>query len=112
MTASTRSRWTTLVTCAVLAILSTSGCGSDRETGDGAAAPVLADGIDFGLKLASGASSNGSLKGNCTLTFTRGGGGSSCSNEPAGPPTPRSGTFALQLASASDGVMILRMVTG
>ncbi|RKR92944.1 hypothetical protein BDK92_7433 [Micromonospora pisi] len=83
-----------------------------RGSGVLAVRKVLPDGVDFDMTLASGASSNGTLKGNCTLTFTDGGGGSSCSAGPVGPPKPRSGTTALQLVSVTDGVIILRLVTG
>ncbi|MET0133159.1 MAG: hypothetical protein ABW215_06150 [Kibdelosporangium sp.] len=72
---------------------------------------VNADGIDFKLALGAG-SSSGSLKGNCMLTFVRGGGGSSCSSKPMDPPAPKVGTVAMQLGDVRPGAVVLRLVTG
>ncbi|WP_158848843.1 hypothetical protein [Saccharothrix deserti] len=70
-----------------------------------------ADGIDFEVSLAQ-SGGRGTLKGHCTLSFHPGGGGSSCSNKPGPPPTPKAGVLAVQMVGVTAGTAVLRLVSG
>jgi hypothetical protein len=73
---------------------------------------MLADGFDYRVALANGASSSGSLRGHCTLRLTGGGGGLACSLS-SQPPAPReAGVFLIQLQGMAGRNAVIRLLAG
>ncbi|MCE6996028.1 hypothetical protein LZG04_14620 [Saccharothrix sp. S26] len=85
--------------------------GSSTGPGTFKVLAVREDGIEFDVDLPH-SGGHGTLKGYCTLTFTPGGGGSRCSNQPLPPPQPQTGVLAVQLVGVTGGTAVVRLVTG